>query len=346
LLTTTISSLNATQKSTLATRGITFLPYANFPTNQNVRQSLLAFPQYTGLLTPVGAPLGKTWYDALQVTLTKRFSRGLSINANYTYSKNLDLISTVDSYNRDLGKDISGNDLPHQFRFTTQYEVGTVHSTLPVIKNSVVSYLLSGWSTGWSLSYQSAGPVGRPTSSGTVPINNFLGYGPGGAQLKKNSDGTFMNPWSVDWTDYSGVHHTDPIDVNCHCFDPTKTIVLNPAVWENIPNGQFGADQSVFRWFRGIRTPSELANFGRNFRIKEHVSLNVRVEFTNVFNRTILPAIGLGNFSSAPTTVGVDAITKLPTRNTGLYSGGFGTIVPINGTGGQRAGSFVARLQF
>lgn len=335
LLTTPISNLSATQKSTLAARGIGFLPYANFPSSQTVRQALLTFPQYTGLLAPVGAPLGKTWYDSLQVTANKRFSHGVTVNANYTYSKNLDLISTPDPFNRSLGKNISGNDLPHQFRLGGQYEVQPLHSTLPVLKNKIASYALSGWGIGWSLSYQSAPLVGLPTSNGTTPISNFLGYGPGPAQLIPGA-----NPWSVDWTDYSGTHHTDPIDINCHCFDPTKTVVLNPASWTNVPNGQFAANQSSIRSFRGLRAPSENANFGRTFRIKERVSLNVRVEFSNILNRTVLPAPSIaGNFASAPVK-----FTSGP--NIGLYSSGFGTINPTAGTSGMRQGSFVARVQF
>ena len=27
-------------------------------------------------------------------------------------------------------------------------------------------------------------------------------------------------------------------DPNCHCFDPSKTFVLNPAAWVNPPAGQ------------------------------------------------------------------------------------------------------------
>ncbi|HEY7335086.1 MAG TPA: carboxypeptidase regulatory-like domain-containing protein [Bryobacteraceae bacterium] len=347
LLSTPIANLSSAQRQTLAARGITFQPYANFPTNQTVRQSLLPFPQYNGsatnpLLSPAGAPLGKNWYDSLQTNVTKRFSHGLTFNANYTYSKTLALTTTPDPFNRNLGKNLSASDLPHQFRLTAQYEVPRLRSELPILKNRLVAYALSGWGTGWSLSYQSGSlvgspltsPLGLPSSSGTVPISQFLGYGPGPAQLIPG-----MSPWSVNWTDYNGVHHTDPLDINCHCFDPTKTVVLNPAAWQNVPNGQFAADQSSIRSFRGMRVPVENANFGRNFRIKERMSLNVRVEFTNIFNRTVYPAIALGNFTSAATV-----FTSGP--NKGLYSGGFGTINPTAGTSGQRAGTLVARFQF
>jgi len=144
----------------------------------------------------------------------------------------------------------------------------------------------------------------------------------------------------VDWTDYSGTHHTDPIDINCHCFDPTKTIVLNPNAWDNVPDGQWAADNSTLRFYRGFRQPVENANFSRSFRITERVNLNVRVEFNNVFNRMQLPApTTAGNFASTP-------IKFNSGSNSGLYSGGFGTILPLSGTNGMRTGTLIARIMF
>ncbi|MEP7355432.1 MAG: hypothetical protein ABI824_19550, partial [Acidobacteriota bacterium] len=215
---------------------------------------------------------------------------------------------------------------------------GNAHMAF-VSSNKVVAYALSGWGIGAYLNYQSAAIIGRPASSSTTPISQFLGRGPGSAQLKNDANGNPMNPWSVDWTDYSGTHHTDPIDINCHCFDPTKTVVLNPAVWENIPDGQWGAQQSAIRSFRGFRQPTENANFSRNFRLRERVTLNVRVEFNNVFNRAQLPGPSTTGFQTAPIKFTTGA-------NTGLYTSGFGTINPLGGLQGERTGTFVGRLTF
>ncbi len=345
LLTTTVSSLSPTQRSTLAARGITGLPYANFPSNQSVRQSLLPFPQYgqqaTGFFATVGgSPLGNTWYDSFQLTATQRFSHGVSFNLNYNYSKSLDLMSSPDVFNRSLGKNLGAFDLPHQFRLTVQYQVPRLKDSGNVFSNKIVSSILSDWGIGAYLNYQSGSVVNRPTSNGTVSISQFLGRGPGSAQLKTNADGSYMNPWSVDWTDYSGKHHTDPIDINCHCFDPTKTIVLNPNAWTNVPDGQWAADNSTLRFYRGFRQPTENANFSRNFRFTERVNLNVRIEFNNVFNRTQLPApTTTGNFASTPVTFKSGA-------NNGLYSGGFGTILPLSGTNGMRTGQLIGRITF
>lgn len=351
LLTTNVGNLTPAQRSTLAARGITGQPYANFPTNQTVRQSLLAYPQYTGNGL-AGAPLGNTWYDAFQLNVTQRFSHGLSFNLNYTWAKNLDTISlnsnSYDIFNRQLAKTYSNNDVPHQFRITAQYVVPSMKS-LGV--NKYVAYALADWGIGAYLSYQSAVALARPTSNGTVPLNQFLGRGPGTAQLKKDAFGEYMSPYSVNWVDYDGKHHTDPLDINCHCYDPTKTQVFNPNAWENVPNGQWANDTSVLRFMRGIRIPQENANLSRNFRFgrEGRYNLNVRVEFNNIFNRMILPqptvVAGVGqpaiNFANPPTK-----ITDTNNPNVGLYSGGFGTFNVLGGIGNQRTGTFVGRFTF
>ncbi len=351
MLTSTLGGLTAARRSVLASRGVV-LPYSNFPTTQNVRQSLRDYPQYAnsvfGAINGLaGSPLGATWFDSFQLNITQRFSHGLSANINYNFSKNLDLMGSPDVFNRSLGRNVSGNDIPHQLRFTIQYVVPQLRNSGGIFSNKFVAYALSDWGVGTYLNYQSAPIVARPSSNGALPLSQFLGRGPGSAQLKKNADGSYMNPWSVNWVDNDGKQRTDPLDINCGCFDPTKTIALNPAAWENIPDGQWGAQQSTLRFYRGIRLPNESANFSRNFRLAKEgrVNLNVRVEFQNIFNRMLLTAgpastlVTAGNFATAPTKFTSGA-------NTGLYSGGFGSFNVVGGLTGQRAGSFVARLSF
>jgi hypothetical protein len=65
--------------------------------------------------------------------------------------------------------------------------------------------------------------------------------------------------------------------------------------------GQWAADQSSIRYFRGLRRLQESANLSRNFRFKERYSLQLRLEVNNVFNRMLLPqpaAAGI-NFAAA-----------------------------------------------
>jgi carboxypeptidase family protein len=335
---TALSTQIGPQRGALAARAIPIgLPYGSFPTSQTLLQSLLPYPQFTGNISPTAAPLGKTWYDSLQATVTQRLRHGLTVNGNFTWSKNLDLLSSPDIFNRDLGKNISANDLPLQFRFSAQY----VTPRAKLFGNNLASYALGDWTLGWYAQYQSAPIIARPPSAGGSPISRWLGRGPGPAEYV-----TGQSLWSTDWTDYSGVHHTDPIDINCHCFDPTKTIVLNPSAWKNVPDGQWSSNQSTLRDYRGFRYPTENANFGRTFRIKEKVTFNVRMEFTNIFNRTRLPQPASGNGPPGTPSFATKPSVQQTGPLTGLYSAGFGTVVPTVGTQGYRTGTLVGRITF
>jgi hypothetical protein len=244
-------------------------------------------------------------------------------------------MSSPDIFNRPMGKDLLNNDLPQQMRFTAQYQVPILRNTgIKGLGNPVVSYILSDWGLGWYFQYQSAPILGRPANQGTQPISQWLGRGPGPAQYVAGE-----TLYTTNWVDYDGNVHTDELDVNCHCYDPTKTIVLNRNAWTNIPNAQWGAQQTAIRQFRGILQPQENVNLSRNFRIKERVTLHIRAEFQNAFNRTRLPQPTIGNYTATPTRFASGA-------NAGLYTGGFGTMLPTGGTAGARAGTLIARLTF
>jgi hypothetical protein len=75
-------------------------------------------------------------------------------------------------------------------------------------------------------------------------------------------------------------------DPNCHCIDPNKDFILNPAAWTDPAPGQFGTAAAYYTDYRYARRPTESASFGRLFRIREGMSFEVRGEFFNIFNRT------------------------------------------------------------
>jgi hypothetical protein len=58
-------------------------------------------------------------------------------------------------------------------------------------------------------------------------------------------------------------------NLNCGCFDPTTTFVLNPAAWTNPAPGQWGTAAAYYSDFRYQRRPVENISFARNFPIKE-----------------------------------------------------------------------------
>jgi len=130
--------------------------------------------------------------------------------------------------------------------------------------------------------------------------------------------------------------------LNCHCFDPSTTIVLNPAAWTDTPNGQFSPSAAYYNDFRYQRRPSELASLGRTFRIKESVSLSIRAEFNNVFNRTLMLNTTAGTYVN-PSTIRNATPQRAPD---GRYTSGFGTINTTGVVSGERQGTLVARVTF
>jgi hypothetical protein len=130
------------------------------------------------------------------------------------------------------------------------------------------------------------------------------------------------------------------VDVNCHCFDPLKTFVLNPKAWVNPPQGEFSTGAAYYSDYRQMRRPSESMSLGRIFRIGEGMELSVRAEFNNVFNRRPTRAISSTN---AGETQRFDPVTA----NT---LGGFGSITSLTPTtqvyDQPRDGTIVARFRF
>lgn len=335
---------NAGIQSTLAAKGIG-RPYPSFPGNQTVLQSLRAFPQYTNNVIAAAAPQGKSWYDALQLTVTKRYSYGLQLTANYTFSKNLAWNSCPDVFNCVNGKDIVGGNPPNVFRLTFSYQTPRPSDSIPVLGNKYVAFAVKDWQISAAMFYQSASYLGRPGNFNSAsPISQWLGRGPGSAQLRKNPDGSYMSPWAVNWTDLDGKIHPEPLDINCKCFDPNKQPVLNPNAWANIPDGMWGDQTQQIPFFRQSRRPTESANLARNFRMgpEGRFNLQVRVEFQNIFNRLFLPAPNLGGGGSVNTPVLRDA--------NGNILSGFGTFGNLNNAGAygntQRSGQFIARFSF
>jgi hypothetical protein len=123
--------------------------------------------------------------------------------------------------------------------------------------------------------------------------------------------------------------------------------VLNPAAWATPAPGTFGTSAAYYNDYRAQRHPTENFNFGRQFRIRETMSLSVRAEFVNIFNRTVLPAPS----STAPLTPatcflkGTSGATGACQSGATLASGfGFEQTAAI--VGGVRTGQLVARFIF
>jgi len=307
--------LNATLSSPAAGRFQNKLPYSGFPVTSTVAQSLRPFPQFNSGHTGLASPLGNSWYDSLQLKVTKRYSHGLDFTYAFTWAKQLDNFGgTPDIQNRGLSKGLSTLDQP----FVSG--IGVNYTLQPWGKNRVLSFAVRDWQFGGFLQYASGTPLAVPLVSSSPTLATL----------------TFQSATTQVQNRVPGV----PLftqDLNCHCFDPNTTFVLNPAAWTNPAPGQFGS-ATLYNDYRSQRRPVENLALGRLFRIRENVSLSMRIEFTNVFNRT--------EFNS-PTLAALTNPQAAQTRSaTGQTTAGFGFINNTTVAVNPRQGQVVAKIQF
>ncbi len=316
--------LNAPLNSPRAGRFQNKLPYPGFPATSTVAQSLRPFPQFSSGLAPTWAPLGKTWYDSLQVKATKRLSHGLDFTYAFTWQKSLNMgsesdggtaatIQVNDVFNRQLDKILSS--LDQKFAQVIAFN----YTTPKWGRNKILSYVVSGWQTDGILTYASGLPILSPLAQNNLNPLLFRG-----------GNATFANR-------VAGV----PLftqDLNCGCFDPNTTFVLNPKAWTDPPAGQFGSAAAYYDDYRARRRPQENFAVGRQFRITETTSLSIRAEFTNIFNRTVLPAPTSTNALQPQTRVNNNDPNSPAT-------GGFGWLNTTT-AGTSRQGQIVARFRF
>jgi hypothetical protein len=227
-----------------------------------------------------------------------------------------------------VNKTFSGFDQPQSIIIAGNYTTPKILATASGFGSKVISMLARDWTFGTVLHYASGFLIKVPAATTSLTTYDFQNTNvnrvPGVPLFTQN--------------------------LNCHCFDPNTTFVLNPNAWANPPLGQFGTANAYYSDYRQQRHPQEAVSIGRVFRIKERATLQIRAEFTNIFNRTGL---------NAPTST--NAFATQTTKN-GQTTGGFGWINPaaMNATAFNpaaatpasfptplpRQGQLVARFQF
>jgi hypothetical protein len=341
LLTQPISS------PSVAARGFT-APYSTFPSGATLAQALRPFPQF-GNIGDQYERDGNTWYDALQVKVTKRISRGLSGGLGYSWSKDL---GTVDAPSSTA---MAPSNEGHQATYTTATFIQdptrppkSQKSLLSIDQTQMLNFyfnyelprfgfaqsgwkaaLFSGWTTDGIFHYQSGFPITTPCSSSTLNSVTF----------------TSSNNNNCVWANRVAGQPLFLHSLNNHSVNPYTTFFLNQAAWADPAPGTYATSKAYYSDFRGPRYPSEQLGFGKNFTVKESLKLSLRADFFNVFNRWAYPNLNVGNPDTCPNQLANAACT-----GNGVISNGFGYLGnSISGAGGNfapRSGEFVARIQF
>jgi hypothetical protein len=303
------------------------LPYATFPASgASLAQSLRPFPQFAGIRDQYERD-GNTWYDALQIKVTKRIGNGLSGGLGYSLSKNLGTVSSQGTYTGAIQiqdptlppksqKTYLAIDQPQMVNFYFNYELPRFGAS----RSGWRALLLAGWTADGIFHYQSGFPIQIPGSSSPLTAVTF---GNGVWENRVPGQKLFLH------------------SLNSHNVNPYTTFFLNPAAWTDPAPGSYANSKPFYSDFRGPRYPSEQLGFGKVLPIKEGMTFSLRCDFFNVFNRWAYPGLNVGNPTTPPQY-----------NKDGSIANGFGYFgnsisSASNGTNmSPRSGELVARFQF
>ncbi len=324
--------------------------YKGFPATEPLEDALRNYPQWTGVPPFLGPPLGDTWYDSLQIKLTKRYSRGLTVQAAYTFAKQLTNAANSDTsyltpedplindvFNQRNIKQLSGFDQPQTMLVNFTYTTPRTKIFGDSFAAKAAQYVARDLTVAGVLRYASGMLIRTPPSAnnlvnelglGTSPLNGVQVFG-GGTTFENYVPGQSC--------------FAPGFNPNSH-FNPETTLALNPAAWQDVPAGVFGVSAPYYTNCRWQRQPQESLSLGRIFRVKEKMQLQVRMELTNPFNRVEFPMPGVPNSTTAASKTNPFPV---PGSTTGALSGGFGFVSTVNGAGiTPRTGQLVARFTF
>jgi hypothetical protein len=241
--------------------------------------------------------IANSHYDSLQTSLKKRFSNGLQLQANYTWSKAIGLaglgadndgaLAIHEPNFRRLNRGVLGINIPHNFQFSGGWELPFGKGRRWLNDNGVISALTGGWQLSWL-------------------YGAFSGY-----PFSVSASGTSLNaPGSAQRADQikSKVEKLGGTGTGLHFYDPTA---FRPVEFDLTNSVRFGT--VGFNTLRSPGTSNLDLGIFREFRITEGIKLQFRAE---AFNATNTPHFAAPNGNASA-----------PTRNTDRTSPNYGEIL-------------------
>ena len=137
-------------------------------------QLLRPFPQFTDII-PLFSSGASSIYHALQVTGSKRLSRGFQFEGSYAWSKTIeDGMSHQDSYNIKASRSLASFDIAHRFVMSYLYELPFGQGRIFGADTSrVVNFLIGGWQLNGITTFQSGTPLTLSASNTAVIFNQL-----------------------------------------------------------------------------------------------------------------------------------------------------------------------------
>ncbi len=240
------------------------------------RNLLTPFPQFGNVtLTEFN---GSSTYNSIQIQLVKRFTKGLSLNGSYSFSREHEKTLRLNPQDEELTEQVSPTERPHRITFSGIYE-------LPIGRgrafgkdwNRWLDAFLGGWQFQSNYEWQS----GEPLAFGNVYYDTRFG------------DPRELKSYLGKKDEQGRRYGIDIPAFDIRGFYPANFVFNGAAAPASIGLGTTNiGSNNTLRYFpltTGKLRNQRFLNFNlgmsKNFRIREGMKVQVRVEAINALNR-------------------------------------------------------------
>ncbi len=269
-------------------------PYPTF--NGQLYRALRPLPQYDYIATDCCLQnVGHSSYDAMVVSLDRRFRQGFNLQASYTWSKNLtdadSLLANLNPsqlqqdqniYDHRLEKAVSVENIPQTFVVSYLINLPFGKGRKYFNQNKLANYVIGGWEIGGIQRYQSGQPVSFGCAFGIPGYQNCIRFSKGPAQFesaayRKNK----LGPSSFNgqsWFNQQYIPGSVPMD--------KAAFVDNNRFFRN--GGAFTLGQGIDRVTSNVTGPlwkSEDLSLIKDVPLWSTLAFQLKVEALDAFNR-------------------------------------------------------------
>jgi hypothetical protein len=247
-----------------------------------LQQLLLPHPQF-GSITEQNIPVGKSWYNSLQMRFDKRLTHGLNVMVSYTYERWLNATSYLnaqDSITQTPERTLSATDAPHRIVVDGNWAI-------PLFANmhGVAGALLKGWQLNGIFVRESGFPLAAPSGFYSMGINPVLS---GANESKAFNTCTWLTNGTTTNCTFNG--QTLPVAFVQQAPNTLRTL-----------SGEFPS-------IRPPKVPNADLSMFKAFTLREHMRLQFRAE---AFNATNSPQFNPPNTGLSGSTAGQVTLTQV-----------------------------------